>query len=195
MENTENNLIIGTWFPVTIGEINCPFIHEIKDKYRKIISNYSYDENGFCNKQIHKEKQFNKLNQWITLNVNKYAKAHMYKYEYEAKDSWLLDYPIGKGQPFHAHQGYTISVVFYLEAVKEDSPTIFSNPFIDMKNPVGLTSRNEKNIELNNLSYFQCEYTCETGKLLIFRSHILHAVDPKIISNKRIIFSYNFDPK
>ena len=64
-----------------------------------------------------------------------------------------------------------------------------------MKNPVGLTLTNFQTIKLNDLTYSQCEYPCETGKLVIFRSHILHAVDPKKTNEKRIVFSYNFDPK
>ena len=84
---------------------------------------------------------------------------------------------------------------FYLDAQKNDSPTIFSNPFVDMKNPTHTTVRNMKNVVLNDLTYQQCGYSCETGKLVIFRSNISHAVDPKQIKEKRIVFSYNFDPK
>ena len=190
-----SQLVINTWFPVAIGQVYCPFINEIKDKYKNIIKKFEYNHNGFCDYPLHKNKKFDKLNKWIVENVNKYAKAHLYKDEYEIKDSWILDYPIGKGQPFHAHHGFTISCVFYLDAQKNDSPTIFSNPFIDMKNPTHTTLRNFQNIVLNDLTYQQCEYLCETGKLVIFRSNVLHAVDPKQIKEKRIVFSYNFDPK
>ena len=190
-----SQLTINTWFPVAIGQTHCPFINEVQSDYLKIISKFKYNENGFCYEDIHKNKKFSKLNKWITKSVNEYTKAHLFKQEYEAKDSWILDYPIGKGQPFHAHHGYTISCVFYLKASPNDQPTIFSNPFIDMKNPVGLTLTNFQTIKLNDLTYSQCEYPCETGKLVIFRSHILHAVDPKKTNEKRIVFSYNFDPK
>jgi uncharacterized protein (TIGR02466 family) len=171
-----SQLIINTWFPIAIGKVYCPFINEIKDKYKNIIKKFEYNHDGFCYYPVHKNKKFDKLNKWI-------------------KDSWILDYPIGKGQPFHTHLGFTISCVFYLDAQKNDSPTIFSNPFVDMKNPTHTTVRNMKNVVLNNLTYQQCGYSCETGKLVIFRSNISHAVDPKQIKEKRIVFSYNFDPK
>ena len=170
-----SQLTINTWFPIAIGQTHCPFINEVQSDYLKIISKFKYNENGFCYEDIHKNKKFSRLNKWITQSVNEYAQAHLYKYKYEAKDSWLL--------------------VFYLKASPNDQPTIFSNPFIDMKNPVGLTLTNFQHIKLNDLTYSQCEYPCESGKLVIFRSHILHAVDPKITPEKRIVFSYNFDPK
>tara|TARA_R100000734_G_C3317224_1_gene110161 strand:- start:1870 stop:2457 length:588 start_codon:yes stop_codon:yes gene_type:complete len=190
-----NPLTLQTWFPVTIGSIECPFIDDIKDKYKKILSKFKYDDNGLCYEQIHKNKKFDKLNKWITDNINKYAKAHCFKHTYEPKESWVLDYPIGKGQPFHSHYGYTISCVFYLEANENDQPTIFANPFLDMKNPTGMNLQNYNDIKLNELSYAQCEYSCRSGRLVIFRSHISHAVDPKQIKDKRIVFSYNFDPE
>ena len=107
-----SQLTTNTWFPIAIGQIHCPFIDEVQSDYLKIISKFKYNENGFCYEDIHKNKKFSRLNKWITQSVNEYAQAHLYKYKYEAKDSWLLDYPIGKGQPFHAHHGYTISCVF-----------------------------------------------------------------------------------
>ena len=64
-----------------------------------------------------------------------------------------------------------------------------------MKNPTGMNLQNYNDIKLNELSYAQCEYSCRSGRLVIFRSHISHAVDPKQIKDKRIVFSYNFDPE
>ena len=191
--NIATNLTIDTWFPIAIGTARCPFIKEIKNDYKEAIKNYSYDENGFCNKQVYEDPQFNKLNNWILQNVNIYAKAHLYTDPYDCTDSWVLDYPIGKGQPYHAHLGSTISCVFYLDADPDDAPIIFMNSNVDIKNPLNLNVRNKENIEHNELTYSKCQYTCESGKLVIFRSYMLHAVAPKIKKGKRIVFSNNFD--
>ena len=67
--NIATNLTIDTWFPIAIGTARCPFIKEIKNDYKEAIKNYSYDENGFCNKQVYEDPQFNKLNNWP---LNKY---------------------------------------------------------------------------------------------------------------------------
>jgi hypothetical protein len=195
MNKVKNNLIIETWFPTTIGKAQCPFIDEVKDKYLKIISKFKYDENGFCGHLIHKDKKFDRLNKWITDQVNAYAIAHKYKYTYEAKDSWLLDYPVGKGQPLHTHDGYTISVCFILEGKEEDMPTSFKNPTVDMKNPLKTRPHDLVNSEdYNSLTYPYCFYPPFPGRLIIFRSYLHHYVNPKETFDKRIIFSYNFDP-
>lgn len=198
MENQNKvfELVTERWFPTTIGIVDCPFLNEIKTEYLNIISKFKYLEGGFCDHYIHNDARFTKLNNWITEQVNKYAKLHKFEDQYEAKDSWLIDYPLNIGQPFHCHSGYTISVCFFLEGNIDDVPLIFKNPIQDMKNPLNITPKNShlSNHLFNEFTNQRCFYAPLSGRLIIFRSHTEHGVYPKKTTNKRIIFSYNFDP-
>jgi len=198
MENQDKifKLITEKWFPTTIGIIDCPFLNEVKTEYLNIVSKLKYTENGFCDYYIHNDIRFIKLNNWIKEQVNKYAELHKFKHIYEAKDSWVIDYPLNIGQPFHCHNGYTISVCFFLDGDTNDVPLIFKNPVQDMKNPLDINSKNAHlsgNL-FNEFTNQRCVYTPLSGRLIIFRSHSEHGVDPKKTLHKRIIFSYNFDP-
>jgi len=183
-------------FPTTIGIVDCPFIEEIQSKYKKTIEKFQYDEAGFCPHRVHKDKKFNKLNNWITKQIHEYAKRHLYKGKYSCKESWLLDYPIGAGQSFHRHPGFIFSAVFFLEGYEDDSSLNFENPVIDMKNPLKLTAYNEKddpeNI-YNELTYVGMSYPPKSGRLIIWRSHLSHGCYNKIKNCKRIVFTYNYD--
>jgi uncharacterized protein (TIGR02466 family) len=198
MKKTDENLIIETWFPTTIGIAECPFINEIKNEYLDIIIKFKYDLNGFCSHYLHKDERFFKLNNWIIEKVNEYAFFHKYKFKYEIKNSWLLDYPVGSGQELHAHPGSTISAVFYLEAREDDSPILFKNPLpVDAKNPhnLGPHDYNKENKDnFNDLTYPSCLYPPLSGRLIIFRSYLFHSVESKKTKDKRIAFSYSFDP-
>ena len=49
---------INLCFPTVIGFSDCPFIDEIKEPYKKIISDYKYEANGRCDENIHLNPKF-----------------------------------------------------------------------------------------------------------------------------------------
>ena len=185
-----------TWFPTVIGKSYCPFISDIQSNYKKIIENYSGDENGFFNYPIHLNKDFKKLNEWVTAEVNKFGKEHNFAFKYEAKESWIWDYKVGSYQDFHAHAGFTLSTVFFLEGYTDDTHIFFKNPVEDMKNPMNFLPTQRTSFDpslFNNFTYGTVDYPPETGMLLTWRSYIEHRVNPKRNMKKRIVFVYNFD--
>lgn len=185
---------INLCFPTAIGISECPFIDEIQDKYKKILEKADFQPTGFCNSiRPFQYKKFNKLNKWILEEVNKYIKAHNYKDEYECKDSWAIDYRLGLGQPFHKHPGFIISALFFLEGYEQDVRINFLNPIDDMMNP--LNDKSGINIETNELTHQILSFPPKHGRLIIWRSYLMHGVSSKVEKCKRIIFSYNFNRK
>ena len=191
-------MIFDHLFPTTIGYADYPFVEDLK-AYKKIISSYKYKKSGFCNERIHKNKKFKKLNDWILKEVYAYAERHLYKGQYECKESWLLDYPVGGGQSYHRHPGFIFSAVFFLEGHGHDTTLNFENPNVDMMNPLGTTAHDDGPTEdrqgYNELTYTVMSYKPVTGRVLIWRSHLSHGCFNKIESCKRIVFTYNFGRK
>ena len=192
-----SDLKLEQWFPTVIGYADCPFLSDIYDSYDDKIGLMQFNKAGFSYTQIHLDNTFKKLNDWVTHNVNEYAKAHKFSETYEVKESWLLNYPQGGGQPWHTHAGATISTVFYFDVKENDVGTRFRSPaFNDMMNPLNLSpDDDEKSDKFNELTFATCNYAPVQGRLLIFRSYVEHAVNNKENKSRRIIFSYNYGPK
>jgi len=192
------NLEIERWFPTTIGVVDWQLFDTFKDDYINHLSNLEYSESGFNPYEIHKDDKFKNLNDWITFNVNEYAKKHLFNHNYMPYESWVNNYPENHFQPYHTHNGWTISTVFYLSADEDDAKTNFKSPYYaDMKNPQGISPHNNTDPnKFNDYTYQISSYKPVEGRLLIFRSFVEHSTDKKVKGLKnRIIFSYNYDPK
>ena len=185
------------WFPTTIGVVDCPFINEIVDDYIPLIKDMKFNRIGFSYHQVHLDYKFNRLNTWITEQVNQYAKMHKFPKTYEAGESWVIDYQKGKGQPWHTHIGWTMSTVFYLTADENDMGTKFRSPvYSDMANPLEIKPIDDGETDKYNvLTFPTCVYKPVQGRLLIFRSYLEHSMANKESIDRRIIFSYNFNSK
>ena len=100
---------INLCFPTVIGYSECPFIDEIQDPYKKIISTYKYETHGRCDESPHLIEEFSQLNNWIYSELQKYINGHNYKDKYLCKESWLFNYQVGSYQPIHNHPGFIFS--------------------------------------------------------------------------------------
>jgi len=191
------SLSLQHWFPTTIGVVDCPFHKDIKKDYQSYLNDFKYNERGFSYTFIHNNEKFKILNDWITNQVNEYAKLHNYPNKYEPNESWVIDYKKNIGQPWHTHIGCTISTVYYFESDINDKGTKFRSPYHnDTSNPLNTNPLDDnKSDKYNVLTFPSCSYTPVEGRLLIFRSYIEHSMDNKEIESKRVIFSYNFDKK
>jgi len=193
-----SDLKIETWFPTVIGVADCPFIKDIQKTYSKILKEFEYNHRGFSYHQLHKDKRFKRITKWVTDRVNDYAKIHNYGDYFKIGESWINDYRTGQQQPYHAHNGWTISSNFIFKSNINDMPTIFKSPnFVDMKNPTKSGPNQVSELSLNEYTFKTVEYPPVEGRLLIFRSYVEHSTGsrPLDIKSKRIIFAFNLDPK
>lgn len=180
-------------FPFVVGISDCSFIEEIQGPYKKIISKYNYEDHGFCHERPHLKNEFKRLNDWIHGELQKYIKAHRYTDEYGCKESWLLDYQIGSSHLIHNHPGCVFSVLFFLEGYEHDVSLTFFNPVDDMMNPLNLTAQNKT--RTNEFTHRFVYFPPKSGRLIIWRSHLMHGIENKTKDCKRIVFAYNFDRK
>jgi hypothetical protein len=196
--NMINDLKLDLWFPTVIGICDYKNYSEKKDKWINYISEKQTKEGFGKSYQPHKDNLiFDELNKWITFNVNEYANLHKFAYNYEAKESWFLNYEKNQYNPWHTHSGYTISVVFFLSGNSNQVKIQFRNPVKDMINPQNKKIENDitdTNL-YNEFTYHSCNYDTVPGRLLIFRSHTEHCTTQNILGDKRIVFSYNYNPK
>jgi len=194
-----DDLKIESWFPTTIGICDYPYYMINKEKWvNHILSKPTRHGFGGDDYMPHQDNEiFGDLNKWIELKVNEYARAHKFAYEYEAKESWFLDYQLTDYNPWHCHQGYTMSTIFYLLGNADEMKTQFRNPVTDMINPQGKVVKHDReDVDLfNEYTYHTCDYDTVPGRLVIFRSHTEHCTTQNTFDTKRVVFSYNFNPK
>ena len=183
------------WFPTVIGYSNYEKHEEIKKIFLDV--DLEYKGIGFSKFEIHKDERFKDLNLWITDCVRYYVMDHQFSNwkTYEAKESWVVDMKKNTYSDLHAHPGYTISCVYYAITNEDDAGTIFKSPVgPDMKNPLNIKVGDAHKNHYMEFTYPQCVYRPVQGNLLIFRSYNKHSTDYKTIDDRRVIFSYNFDP-
>ena len=170
-----SDLKIETWFPTVIGVIDYPEIKEIQKIYGKILKKLKFDRRGFSYHQLQSDKRFKKITEWVVNNVNDYSKIHNFNDYYDIGESWINDYRAGEPQPYHAHNGWTISANFIFKSDVRDMATIFKSPYyIDMKNPIKSSPKQISQLPLNEYTYKTTTYPPIEGRLLIFRSNIEH---------------------
>jgi len=193
-----SDLKIETWFPTVIGVSDCPFIGDIKKSYNKILKTLKFTKNGLSYHQLHEDKRFNKLTKWVSDRVNDYAKIHNFEDDYQIGESWINDYRDNHPQPFHVHNGWTISANFIFNSDINDMRTVFKSPrYVDMKNPIKSSPNRFSKLPLNEYTFKVVEYEPVEGRLLIFRSNTEHSTSNRLkkMKTKRIIFAFNLDPK
>lgn len=196
-EDNYNKINYHSWFPTIIGVVDCPFYKEIKEKFIEFFKINENTDKGFIYEPIHQWKEpfiFQKYTKWTEQQVNNYAKFHKFPCKYKTSQSWIIDYPEYSYNPWHKHNGSTISTVFFLLSDKEDSHTEFrSHSYGDMKNPIRVEPYNSENNQLyNTITAPTCTYAPIPGRLLIFRSDTEHMADYKT-KRKRVIISQNFE--
>jgi hypothetical protein len=195
-EDNYDKISYHSWFPTVIGVVDCPFYNEVRDEFIKIFNITENEDKGLIYETIHHIKEpfiFQKYTKWVEQQVNIYAKFHKFPCKYTTAESWLIDYAKYRYNPWHKHNGSTISTVFFLLTDKEDSHTRFrSNSYGDMRNPIRSEVINSENGQLyNTITAPTCTYAPIPGRLLIFRSDTEHMADYKN-KNKRVIISQNF---
>ena len=94
----------------------------------------------------------------------------------------------GGFQEIHQHENSHFSAVYYVDAAANSGDLVFTTlgRWHDMyRLPVALTEPGPANHRF-------CQYTPQTGRLVIFRSNLLHYVNPNLSGQERVGISMNF---
>lgn len=128
------------------------------------------------------DKTFEDLNNWVFQKIGDYMKCNFIKSNVIPMNAWFNLYNKGDYQEFHLHTGSVLSAIYFLKSPKGGSKVWFKAPMEDM-------------LELQyfkNDPYAPILHDSNEGKLIIFRSHINHAVEQHKLKEPRISLAYNF---
>lgn len=101
-------------------------------------------------------------------------------------DAWLNIYAKGDSQEMHIHQNSIFSGIYYIKAPEGCSAVQFQSPLIDTMIAPALFETNE----LNSTGAF---LPAKEGRMILFRSHLKHAVMTNDVNEERISLSFNID--
>ena len=105
------------------------------------------------------------------------------------KDFWFNIAPPGSYQEYHQHAGSHFSLVYYVQTAEHCGNTVFRSP----ESATDMYPLPFKQDEQTVSNYKTCFYKPANGKLLIFRSNLLHMVEKNLSQTDRISISMNFD--
>lgn len=147
------------------------------------ISKSTYNTVGTYN--VINDKKFKSLNDWVINSVKEYSIKLRYKNNFSCKEAWFNIYKKNDYQEFHTHPEFTLSAIYFLKSSTGAAKTFFNfNPSPDFNRP----DTDETFVPTSNLSH----YEPLPGRLLIFRSNILHCVERQEKNDLRISLAYNF---
>tara|TARA_S200002703_G_C3694408_1_gene213224 strand:+ start:45 stop:623 length:579 start_codon:yes stop_codon:yes gene_type:complete len=192
-------MIIETFFPTVVGVSDFEKADEIEKQYSPYLQDLKqkYSKNGcFCLYEVHKDPAFDELTNWVTNEINKFAKVFNFTDYYVPVESWFNDYQHGSYQGMHTHAGSIFSVVYYLKGSEEGAKFIIKSPVpVDLKNPENNSVKIDNESHLNSLSWTSAYYSPKKGRLLMFRSLVQHGTETTPVSDSRLSITYTYDKK
>jgi|8_EtaG_2_1085327.scaffolds.fasta_scaffold18321_2 uncharacterized protein (TIGR02466 family) len=159
---------------------------EIKDTTKSGGKNWAAKVyNTFQTHDLHTNVKFKKINEFVFSEVNKFAHALNYTgKEITCTNSWFNFYNKYDYQEYHDHDGADISTVYFLTGSETTGDLIFRSP-----EPLGTFSIYDSK---NELTFKTSRVKPKPGLLVLFKSHLLHAVDQNKTNETRVSLSYNF---
>lgn len=98
---------------------------------------------------------------------------------------WFNIASSGQYQEYHQHHGSDISVVYYVKANDQSGNIVF-------KSFESLTCDTLKNIRLSEINYNTISFNPTPGRVLVFKSNLLHMVEKNLSNEDRISIALNF---
>jgi uncharacterized protein (TIGR02466 family) len=134
--------------------------------------------------KIHEDPIFSNLVNAIYENVEIYMEALGYTSEFykqlKITNMWANVSKEGDFLYPHVHPNSLLSGAFYIKRTENSKIKFFNN----------LTDMFPEPPEYNQLNFKFCEYTCDPGRLLLFRSDFLHGTS-KQSAGEKIVISFN----
>jgi|TARA_R100000084_G_C4626681_1_gene136131 uncharacterized protein (TIGR02466 family) len=190
-------MIINEFFPVVVG------VAENKDhkqeekkliKYCKKIKTKKpiggenwianiYNTSGTHN--VHQDNTFLNINKFVQKQLNIYASKIGYQgRQISCTDSWFNIYKKHNYQEYHEHFPADISAVYFLTGDKTTGNLIFKS-----HEPVSTFQAYHPD---NRYTWTIQSIEPNPGKLVLFKSNLLHKVTQNLTNNLRITLAYNF---
>ena len=196
---------IDQWFPIHIGCVINPFHEEIEneltqqcvnikksykkdfEKYRKKdeIKNSSqsplldwlyFQQNSPYN--LLEDQKFNRLHNWIDDQIGEYTEKLKFKRKVKCSEGWFNVYEKYEYADYHSHIPNILSCVYFLNCEEKGAKLLIRNK--------------------NDALVYHCDIVSIIyhhpipGKLVIFSSHLEHAVQQHNTDNLRITLAYNY---
>ena len=158
-------------------------------KEKNIITNNGFLSNVYNSNQynldLYKDKNFKKLFNWVEICVTQYCEYLKINSNISKKNCFFNIYHQYDYQEYHNHSNVDISAIYYLKGDKRSAQTRFTD-FEFEKHKLTVKEYTE-----DNSSEWYVPF--EEGKLIIFRSDMLHCVERHNLKTDRISLAFNFN--
>ncbi len=133
---------------------------------------------------ILKDDNFSNVNRWVINKVKEYATALGFNNDIKDMDAWFNIYQKYDYQETHDHEGNDISAIYYVKCPENSGKLFFlSHEAKGVKDTFK---------EDNPLTWKKYYFDPEPGRLVIFKSNLMHGVLQNKSDDFKISFAYNF---
>jgi uncharacterized protein (TIGR02466 family) len=186
---------IHKWFPKPIYIVDdqlIPLIPTYEAKIKELFKNVGGNTNGMLsvdsthktNDQLHLDPVFESLNNIIYEHAYNFLVNLGYNNEFiDTLDIINMWVNISHKDDFifpHVHSNSIISGAFYIKKFEGSKIKFFND----------VTSMMPKPTTFNELNYEYCDYDCDVGRLILFKSDFLHATERQP-DGEKIVISFN----
>jgi len=186
---------IHTWFPKSlyiVEDLHLSDLDIYENKIKEIFNYSSTKSNGMLsvssshktNDQLHLDPTFEKLVNSIYEHSYKFLNLLGYSDSFidsvDIKNMWANISVSGDFIFPHIHSDSILSGAFYIKKYEGSKIKFFND----------ITSMYPKPEKFNELNYEYCDYDCNPGRLILFKSDFLHGTE-KQPTGEKIVISFN----
>jgi uncharacterized protein (TIGR02466 family) len=191
--------MLDLWFPTQIYREKLEDFEQINSELRPVVKAVSLDTpcggsawigrpyNTCGTWNIATDERFKIITDKVTRAANMYCSllgVDTGKHPVKCEEGWLNIYEHSDFQEYHAHDGFKISAVYYLDTT-ENSSIYFQSPYHDV-NPLPIRLHSA-------ITDQRADYRVEEGQIIVFRSYLRHCVPPLKDNGTRISLAFNFN--
>lgn len=149
-----------------------------KPNEKKQLTNYGYVSEEY-NVPFYDPELFT----WIEGCIDKVSELHYNNMNFEIVDSWLTKSSLGEGSSWHIHNNSIISGLLYFSTFKKSGTKfLYNDSWCEISGSPIVLPKNYKETTIYP----------EKGKLILWRSDIIHSVEPHSdLKNTRYTLAFN----
>jgi uncharacterized protein (TIGR02466 family) len=187
--------LIDSWFPKTIYYVdnildNTQNLYEdaisfLNEKGYKRFDDFYVDSTHSITDKLYEYKSFKGLKDIIDIHVENYKTELGLTVKSKINNMWINKSGKGDYNFPHSHAGSLISGVFYIKSTTDNRIIFYNDEFLSGNNVV---SSNQ-----TSYSHTMCYYSCVEGRLMLWRSNLIHGNPIQKNNSEKIITSFNYD--